>query len=63
MSYLELLGIAYTGNNPRGLIIARDKALTKKILTYHRIRTPKFAVFPKNKKNQTPVEFEISPDC
>ena len=31
VSYLELLGVPYTGCNPQGLILARDKALTKKI--------------------------------
>lgn len=50
VSYLELLRIPYTGCNPRGLMLARDKALTKKILTYHRIRTPKFIVLPRNKR-------------
>jgi D-alanine-D-alanine ligase len=54
VSYLELLHIPYTGNNPRGLILARDKALTKKILSYHRIKSAKFAVFPKNKKTKLP---------
>lgn len=48
VSYLELLKMPYTGCNPRGLILARDKSLSKKILTYHRIRTPKFQVFPCN---------------
>lgn len=46
VSYLELLRIPYTGCNPRGLLLARDKALTKKLLTYHRIPVPEFAVFP-----------------
>lgn len=46
VSYLELLRQPYTGSNPRGLILARDKALTKKILNYHRIKTPRFAEFP-----------------
>lgn len=50
VSYLELLKIPYTGCNPRGLIIGRDKALSKKILTYHRIKVPKFFVFKKNQK-------------
>lgn len=50
VSYLELLRVPYTGCNPRGLILARDKALTKKVLTYHRIDTAKFQVFPKNRK-------------
>lgn len=49
VSYLELLRIPYTGCNPRGLLIARDKALSKKIMTFHRIKCPKFAVYPKNK--------------
>ena len=46
VSYLELLRIPYTGCNPRGLMLARDKALSKKILAYHRIAVPEFAVFP-----------------
>jgi D-alanine-D-alanine ligase len=54
VSYLESMGQAYTGCNPRGLIIARDKSLTKKILTYHRIRVPDFAVFPMNKRIKRP---------
>jgi D-alanine-D-alanine ligase len=50
VSYLELRKQKYTGCNPRGLTLTRDKALTKKILTYHRIHVPRFAVFPKGKK-------------
>jgi D-alanine-D-alanine ligase len=46
VSYLELMNQPYTGSNPRGLTLARDKALTKKILSYHGILTPQFAVFP-----------------
>ena len=34
----------YTGCNPRGLVLARDKALAKKVLTYHRVPVPKFDV-------------------
>jgi D-alanine-D-alanine ligase len=44
VSYLELSRAAYTGCNPRGLVLGRDKALSKKILQYHRIRAPRFAV-------------------
>lgn len=46
VSYLELLRLPYTGCNPWGLMLARDKALSKKILFYHRISVPEFAVFP-----------------
>jgi D-alanine-D-alanine ligase len=50
VSFLELMKQKYTGCNPRGLTLARDKALTKKILAYHRIYAPRFAVFPPNRK-------------
>jgi len=50
VSYLELSRLPYTGCNPRGLTLAHDKALTKKILSYHRIPVPGFAVFPMNQK-------------
>lgn len=44
-SYLELLKVPYTGCNPRGLMLARDKGISKKLLSYHRIPVPEFAVF------------------
>jgi D-alanine-D-alanine ligase len=46
VSFLEMMRLPYTGCNPRGLLLARDKALSKKILTYHRIDVPDFMVFP-----------------
>ena len=55
VSYLELKKQKYTGCNPRGLTLARDKALTKKILAYHRIAVPRFAVFPPRKKIMLPA--------
>jgi D-alanine-D-alanine ligase len=54
VSYLELMGVPYTGCNPRGLVLGGDKALTKKILHYHRIRVPAFAVFPRNRRVRRP---------
>ena len=54
VSYLELTRQKYTGCNPRGMTLARDKALTKKILTYHRIHVPRFAVFPINRNVTRP---------
>lgn len=50
VSYLELMRQPYTGCNPRGLTLSRDKALTKKILSYHRIHVPGFAVFQMGQK-------------
>lgn len=54
VSYLQLMKIPHTGCNPRGLTIARDKALTKKIMAYHRIGAPKFAVFPMSRRVKRP---------
>ncbi|MFN3349347.1 ATP-grasp domain-containing protein [Pseudorhodoplanes sp.] len=53
-SYLELTRIPYTGCNPRGLMLSRGKDLSKKLLHYHRIPVPAFAVFPMNKKVTRP---------
>jgi D-alanine-D-alanine ligase len=50
VSYLDMLGVPYTGCNPRGLILARDKALSKKILSFHRIKVPQFNVFRRGQK-------------
>ncbi len=40
---LNLLDLRYTGSSPAGLIVAGDKTLTKKVLSFHGITTPKFA--------------------
>ncbi|QEG21135.1 D-alanine--D-alanine ligase family protein [Mariniblastus fucicola] len=58
VSYLELLKQPYTGCNPRGLLLARDKPLAKKILSWHRISTPGFFVVSRSKKTRRPAGFE-----
>jgi D-alanine-D-alanine ligase len=58
-SYLELLRVPYTGCNPRGLMLARGKDLSKKLLTYHRIPLPAFAVFPMRRKIQRPARLAL----
>lgn len=61
VSYLELLRLPYTGCNPLGLMLARDKALCKDLLLHHRVRTPKFAVFPAGRRGVRPrwLEFPL----
>jgi len=59
VSYLELIKMHYTGCNPRGLMLARHKGLAKMILSYHRIRTPKFEIFPKNQAVVRPKKLEF----
>ena len=41
---LELSGKVFTGSGSLGLSLAQDKGLTKKLLGFHGISTPKFAV-------------------
>lgn len=59
VSYMELMRKAYTGCNPRGLLLARDKALSKKLLTYHRIRVPKFFLVPYGRKVRRPKRLPL----
>src|SRR5688500_1554403 len=54
VSYLELLRLPYTGCNPRGLVLARDKGLSKKLLAYHRIPVPEFTVVRPGRKPVLP---------
>jgi len=55
VSYLEMMGIPYTGCKPRGLILARDKALSKVLLDHQGIRTPDFKVFPRGVQVRSPA--------
>jgi D-alanine-D-alanine ligase len=50
VSYLELLRVPYTGCNPRGLMLARGKDLSKTLVQHHRVPVPDFAVFPMHRK-------------
>jgi D-alanine-D-alanine ligase len=59
VSYLELLHLRYTGCNPRGLILARDKALAKKLLAYHRIPVPDFCVIKYGRKPALPKKMHF----
>ena len=59
VSYLELLRLRYTGCNPRGLILARDKGLSKKLLAYHRIPVPDFTVARYGRKPVLPKKMHF----
>ena len=59
VSYLELLRLRYTGCNPRGLMLARDKALSKKLLAYHRIPVPDFMVVRYGRKPALPKKMHF----
>jgi D-alanine-D-alanine ligase len=59
VSYLELLRVPYTGCNPRGLMLARDKALSKTLMAYHRLPIPEFAVFRVGRAVQRPKRLKF----
>lgn len=50
---LELLGLRYTGGGPGEYYLQEDKALTKKLLAFHQIAYPDFAVFSQNADLET----------
>lgn len=58
-SFLELMRVPYTGCNPRGLMLAQGKDLSKKLLKYHRVPAPAFAVFPIGRKVKRPARLEF----
>ncbi len=54
VAYLELLQQRYTGCNPRGMMLSRDKVLTKRVLATHRVATPAFRLFPFGRRYREP---------
>jgi D-alanine-D-alanine ligase len=59
VSFLEVLGAAYTGCNPRGLVLSRDKAISKTLLAYHHVPVPDFAVYPLGRKVRRPKRLQF----
>lgn len=47
---LDLLGYKYTGSETPALLMARNKAITKELLRFHRVKTPAFIVCYKGTK-------------
>jgi D-alanine-D-alanine ligase len=59
VAFLELLRQPYTGCNPRGLLLAREKPLCKQLLSYHRIPSPSFAVVRRGTKLKVPRKLKF----
>jgi len=59
VAYLELMRQPYTGCNPRGMMISRDKVLTKQVLASHRIPTPRFQLFPYGQRFREPRKLQF----
>ncbi len=54
LGYFELMHQAYTGCNPVSLILGDNKPVQKKILSYHRVPMPRFAIFPRGRRIKRP---------
>lgn len=48
-SFLELQGVPFTGCGSTGITLCKHKGISKKILSYHRIRVPEFTILPPGK--------------
>jgi D-alanine-D-alanine ligase len=59
VAYLELIRQRYTGCNPRGMMLSRDKVLTKRILATHRVATPAFRLFPHGRRFREPSRLKF----
>jgi D-alanine-D-alanine ligase len=59
VAFLELMRLPYTGCNPRGMMISRDKVLSKQILAYHRIPTARYALYPRKRKYVEPKRLKF----
>jgi len=58
-SFLELMKVPYTGCNPRGLVLARGKDLSKTLVHHRRVAVPAFAVFPMRRKVKRPQRLAL----
>ena len=56
VAHLELLGQCYTGCNPRGLLLARDKVLAKTLMQAAGLATPAWCVAPRGRLPTLPPE-------
>jgi len=56
---LEMLGIPYTGASATSLLVCGNKALSKKILSFHKIKVPHFYTFYKNYKIWLPKRVKL----
>src|SRR5258705_8855537 len=53
-SFLELQGLHFTGCGSSGLLLCKNKGISKKILGYHRIHVPNFVTIARGKRIARP---------
>jgi D-alanine-D-alanine ligase len=58
-SFLEMHGVTFTGCGSTGLTLCKHKAISKKILGYHRIHVPEFTVIARGKRCARPARLNF----
>lgn len=59
VSFLEMHGVTFTGCGSTGLTLCKHKAISKKILGYHRIHVPEFTVIARGKRCSRPARLKF----
>jgi len=59
VSFLEMHGVTFTGCGSTGLTLCKHKAISKKILGYHRIHVPEFTVIARGKRCTRPARLKF----
>ena len=59
VSFFEMQGLPFTGCGATGLTLCKHKGISKKILHYHRIHVPNFAVIPRGQRIARPKQLEF----
>jgi D-alanine-D-alanine ligase len=59
VSFLAMRGVAFTGCGSTGLTLCKHKAISKKILGYHRIHTPEFVTIARGKRIARPPRLKF----
>jgi D-alanine-D-alanine ligase len=59
VSFMELHGVPFTGCGSTGLTLCKHKAISKKILGYHRIHVPEFTVLARGKRISRPARLKF----
>jgi D-alanine-D-alanine ligase len=59
IAMIELLGIRYTGAGADSLSLCKDKAMTKKLLAYHKLPVPRFQTFERGDRVKIDAELRF----
>ncbi|HYV31770.1 MAG TPA: hypothetical protein VEO53_11785, partial [Candidatus Binatia bacterium] len=59
VSFLAMHGVPFTGCGATGLTLCKHKGISKKILSYHRIRVPEFVTIARGKRIGRPKRLQF----